>query len=63
MLDNQRKYKEAEAMHRRALGGCEEVLGHEHPNTLTSISNLGNVLSSQRKYEEADAMHRRAFEG
>ena len=40
----------------------EKVLGCEHPHTLTSVSNLGNVLSSQGKYEEAEAMHRRALE-
>ena len=50
-------------MHRRDLEGSEKVLGPEHPSTLTSISNLGSVLSSQGKYEEAEAMHRRALEG
>jgi hypothetical protein len=31
-------------MHRRALEGREKVLGPEHPDTLTSVSNLGSVL-------------------
>jgi tetratricopeptide (TPR) repeat protein len=39
------------------------VLGVEHPNTLTSVDNLGLVLYSQGKYEEAEAMHRRALIG
>jgi hypothetical protein len=39
------------AMHRRVLEAREKVLGREHPDTLTSVSNLGNVLSSQGKYE------------
>jgi Tetratricopeptide repeat. len=62
VLDSQGKYEEAVAMHRRALEGYEEVLGREHPFTLTSVSNLGLVLDSQGKYEEAEAMHRRALE-
>jgi Tfp pilus assembly protein PilF len=57
------KYEEAEAMHRRALEGSEKMLGREHPHTLTSLNNLGSVLSKQGKYEEAEAMHRRALEG
>jgi hypothetical protein len=37
----------------------EKALGREHPDTLTSVSNLGYVLSCQGKYEEAEAIHRR----
>ncbi|KAF2999044.1 hypothetical protein E8E15_000155 [Penicillium rubens] len=40
----------------------ENALGREHPDTLTSVSDLGLVLSSQGKYDEAEAMHRRALE-
>ncbi|CAG7977526.1 unnamed protein product [Penicillium salamii] len=49
-------------MHQRALEAQEKVLGREHPDTLTSVNNLGLVLDSQGKYEEAEAMHRRALE-
>jgi tetratricopeptide (TPR) repeat protein len=38
------------------------VLGAEHPDTLASVNNLGNVLDRQGKYDEAEAMHRRALE-
>ncbi|OQE34388.1 hypothetical protein PENCOP_c018G06557 [Penicillium coprophilum] len=62
-LDLQGVYKEAEVMHRRALGAREKVLGSEHPDMITSVSNLGLVLSSQGKYDEAEAMHRRDLEG
>lgn len=55
-------YKEAEAMHRRALEEREKVLGREHPDTLASIDNLGLVLSRQGKYKEAEAMHRQVLE-
>ena len=50
-------------MHQRALKGFEKVLGPEHLDTLTSVSNLGSVLESQGKYEEAEAMHERALKG
>jgi tetratricopeptide (TPR) repeat protein len=50
-------------MHRQDLAGSEKALGPEHPDTLTSISNLGSVLTDQGKYEEAEAMHRRALQG
>ncbi|KUL81720.1 hypothetical protein ZTR_09466 [Talaromyces verruculosus] len=55
-------YKEAEEMIRCAVEAREKVLGVEHPDTLTSLSHLGHVLSSQGKYEEAEAMYRSAVE-
>jgi tetratricopeptide (TPR) repeat protein len=57
------EYAAAEEISRDALDGREKVLGLEHPDTLTSVSNLGSVLKSQGKYEQAEAMHRRALEG
>ncbi|KUJ07385.1 uncharacterized protein LY89DRAFT_365096 [Mollisia scopiformis] len=56
-------YNTAEEMDRRALEGREKVLGKEHPNTLTSVSNLASVLQNQGKYEQAEEMNRRALEG
>jgi Tetratricopeptide repeat len=53
VLESQGKYVEAEAMHRRALAGREEVLGNEHLDTLNSVSHLIFVLIQQGKYEEA----------
>ena len=50
-------------MLRLALEALEKVFGREDPDTLTSINNLGSVLSKQGKYEEAEAMHRWALEG
>jgi Flp pilus assembly protein TadD len=39
----------------------KEVLGTEHPHTLTSMSNLASVLRSQGKYEEAEAINRQTL--
>jgi hypothetical protein len=39
----------------------KKVLGPEHPDTMTSMNNLGSALGSQGKYEEAarnDGSHR-----
>ena len=61
VLWNQGKYKEAEAIHRQALGLREKVLGREHLETLARKNNLAMVLQSQGKYEEAEAIHRQAL--
>ena len=44
-------------MLKQTLAAREKVLGEEHPDTLTSMSNLAGVLDSLGKYEEAEAMH------
>ena len=41
-----------------ALAGREKVLGKEHPDTLTSVSNLAGVLQNQGKYTAAEEMNR-----
>ncbi|KAJ5712968.1 uncharacterized protein N7483_010149 [Penicillium malachiteum] len=56
-------YEEAESMHLGALEAREKVLGSAHPDTVTSVNQVGNVLLSQGEYEEAEAMYRRALDG
>jgi hypothetical protein len=48
-------------MHRQTLVRMEKVLGHEHPSTLGSMSNLAIVLDRQGKYEEAEARRRQTL--
>lgn len=55
-------FKEAEAMHIKALRLREDVLGQQHSDTLTSISKVAQVLNSQGKHNEAETMHRLAFQ-
>jgi hypothetical protein len=43
----------AEETHRRALEGSEKALGKEHPDTLTSLNNLSNVIRAQGKHTAA----------
>ncbi|KFA68627.1 hypothetical protein S40285_09472, partial [Stachybotrys chlorohalonatus IBT 40285] len=55
------KYAEAEQMRWQTLKLSEKVLGQEHPDTLTSMSNLANTLRNQGKYAEAEQMHRQTL--
>ena len=57
------RYKEAEEAYRKVMEGREKALGKEHPDTLTSVSNLALALQDQGKYEAAEEMNRRALEG
>ena len=41
----------------------ETSLGVEHPDTLTSVNNLGMLLNDQGKLAEAEQFVRRALEG
>ena len=48
LLHEQGDLDSAEALLREALEGCRETLGDRHPNTLTSINNLGLLLQDHR---------------
>jgi tetratricopeptide (TPR) repeat protein len=50
-------------LNRRALKEREKERGVQHPDTLTSVSNLALVLKDQGKYDEAEKLNRRALEG
>lgn len=49
VLEKQRKYKEPQSMHRRAMEGRENVLGVKHPDTLASVNNLWVSAVEQRE--------------
>jgi tetratricopeptide (TPR) repeat protein len=55
------QYAPAKASHRKVLSLRKEVLGPEHPDTLTSMGNLAGVLVLQGKYEDAEAINRQAL--
>ena len=48
---------------RRILQAEERLLGPEHPDTLRSVNNLGNLLWNKCTYNEAEALYRRALQG
>ena len=69
LLHNMSSYDEAQGRYNiayrrglEALSTLENVLGPEHPDTLTSMSLLAVVLRGQGKYEAAEEMHQRALE-
>jgi non-specific serine/threonine protein kinase/serine/threonine-protein kinase len=56
-------YERAQPYQKSALTARRELLGHDHPDTLTSIHNLGLLLQDQGKLEEAESHLREALEG
>ena len=61
-LESSGQYYKAEQMHRQVLELRKVVLGPEHPDTLTSMSNVARALSDQGNYREAEQMHRQVLE-
>ncbi|MEZ4511599.1 MAG: tetratricopeptide repeat protein [Chloroflexota bacterium] len=54
MLQAQREYEAARPLLERALAICERELGADHPDTATSLINLGSLL-----YEQGSMRHGR----
>lgn len=50
------------AQEEAALAYAEEVLGPEHPQTLTAISNLGFLMMATGDYAGAEPLYRRALD-
>ena len=44
---------QAKPLYEEALAAFRETLGDRHPNTLTSINNLGSLLKDQGRLDEA----------
>jgi len=49
-------------MRREVLEKRQRILGDEHPDTISAISNLAITLGDQGKLEEAAAMRREVLE-
>ena len=56
-------WKNAEMLYLRALAGRENALGTDHPDTLGSVNNLGDLLSDKGDHKGAEALYRRALAG
>lgn len=52
------KYEEVEEMYGDTLQLWRKVQGEEHPETLTSMNNLGSALIDQERYKDVENMHR-----
>jgi tetratricopeptide (TPR) repeat protein len=60
VLSNQGKYEDALQAYQEVFDKRKDLLGPEHPDTLTTRNNMALVLSKQGKYEEA---HQSTHEG
>ena len=60
-LHGQGKYKEAAATAEKALALAERTLGPEHPETLTSESNLALIYKAQGRKREAEPLYQRVL--
>lgn len=54
-------YVEAKELHMEEYGLCQEVLGSNHPSTLTSMYEVGVALRHTGQYDEAEEKHRTAI--
>ncbi|CUS13405.1 unnamed protein product, partial [Tuber aestivum] len=52
----QGRAREAEVIFLEALKDLENTSGLDHPNTLTVVSNLAQVLREQGRYQESEAI-------
>ena len=51
---DQGKYAEAEPLYMEALAGHKKALGHDHPDTLTTMNNLAMLYQNESKYADAE---------
>ncbi|KAF2267719.1 TPR-like protein [Lojkania enalia] len=56
VLAHQGLYAKEEKMHRRTLEFRKDMLGDEHPSTLTSMANLASTLWNQGRWKEAEEL-------
>ena len=61
ILDEQGRHPEAEKVYREALLIQRKVLGQEHPDIVTTLTNLGQTLSHAKRDAEAVAVLREAL--
>ena len=54
--------KKAEEMYRRSLTICKQLLGNEHPDTLSAINGLAKTLGDLGDQEEARAYYKTSLE-
>ncbi|KAK6529070.1 hypothetical protein TWF694_004288 [Orbilia ellipsospora] len=57
------RYEEALEWFERALPGCENTLGKEHPVTLDVVHGIASVFFNQGKYDDAMKWYQRALAG
>ena len=61
-FESQGRYNLSKQMIQHTLKGRTNVLGKEHPQTLTSMNNLAGLLDSQGKYDAAEPLYRETLQ-
>ena len=61
MLDDPKRFAEAEPLFRRALAIRERSLGVGHPDVAQTLDNLGQLLEDTNRLDEAETIMRRAL--
>ncbi|PYH66039.1 purine and uridine phosphorylase [Aspergillus vadensis CBS 113365] len=51
------RWKEAEDLDMQVMESCKQVLGPEHPDTLTSMGNLASTYWNQGRWKEAEDLN------
>jgi eukaryotic-like serine/threonine-protein kinase len=62
VYENLGLYPRAQSLDQRALDIQRRVLGPEHPDTLSSMNNMANVLSAEGRYPEAEKLQRETLD-
>ena len=57
------KLEEARPLYEEAVQARRETLGDRHPDTLTSISNMGSLQQEMGKLKEARLLYEEAVQG
>jgi tetratricopeptide (TPR) repeat protein len=61
-LNTQGSFEAARTKAKESVELREKLLGHEHPDTMASLSNLAAVLQSEGEYQAAEEINRRVVE-
>jgi non-specific serine/threonine protein kinase/serine/threonine-protein kinase len=61
-LSHEGREAEAEKLYRQTLEIRRRTLGPDHPDTLASMMNLGNILNQQGQYAEAESVCRETLD-
>jgi Flp pilus assembly protein TadD len=61
IYESRRKYRQADALYRRALAIDEKRLGPENSILVLDLNNLGCLNVKRHRYEEAEPLLRRSL--
>ena len=62
VYNNQRKYDEAEVLHKQCLHKMKQMLDENHPQILTTMMNLATTYRMQGKYADAELLYKQCLD-